>query len=84
MATHATVQILIGERAHLIEFPSLLLPPGVTSGSIVNIAVHRNHDEETRQKNEFWALQDEILNTFGNQLPEPPKLEVRAPSSALQ
>ena len=70
-------QILIGERAHLIEFPSLLLPPGVTTGSIVNIAVHRNYAEEKRQSDEFWALQEEILNTFGKQLPEPPKLEVR-------
>ncbi|KZV92767.1 hypothetical protein EXIGLDRAFT_749490 [Exidia glandulosa HHB12029] len=73
----AGMAILIGERAHLIEFPSLLLPPGVTSGSIVNIAVHRNHAEEKRQRNDFWSLQDEILSTFGNELPEPPKLEVR-------
>ncbi|KAH7096838.1 hypothetical protein BKA62DRAFT_744979 [Auriculariales sp. MPI-PUGE-AT-0066] len=70
-------QILIGERAHLIEFPSLLLPPGVTSGSIVNIAVHRNVAEEERQKSEFWSLQDEILEMFGISFPEPPKLEVR-------
>ncbi|ELU45697.1 fibronectin type III/BRCA1 domain-containing protein [Rhizoctonia solani AG-1 IA] len=61
----AGMAILIGERAHLIEFPSLLLPPGVTSGSIVNISVNRNVAEEKRQQKEFWELQDSILETFG-------------------
>ncbi|KZT60794.1 hypothetical protein CALCODRAFT_515169 [Calocera cornea HHB12733] len=73
----AGMAILIGERAHLIEFPSLLLPPGVTSGSIVNIAVHRNADEEHRQKQEFWDLQEDIVKTYGHELPEAPKVEVR-------
>lgn len=70
------MQILIGERAHLIEFPSLLLPPGVTSGSIVNIAVHRNIAEEKRQRSEFWDLQDQIFQTFGQKTPQTPQLEV--------
>ena len=70
-------QILLGERAHLIEFPSILLPPGATTGSIVSIAVHQNHTEEKRRENEFWALQDEILNSYGKSSPEPPKLSVR-------
>ncbi|CAE7055126.1 unnamed protein product [Rhizoctonia solani] len=69
--------ILIGERAHLIEFPSLLLPPGVTSGSIVNISVNRNVSEEKRQQKEFWDLQDAILETFGKVAPEPPVVEIR-------
>lgn len=70
------MQILIGERAHLIEFPSLLLPPGVTSGSIVNIAVHRNTGEEKRQRSEFWDLQDQIASMYGRTVPLAPKLEV--------
>ncbi|KAF9516793.1 hypothetical protein BS47DRAFT_1390382 [Hydnum rufescens UP504] len=73
----AGMAILIGERAHLIEFPSLLLPPGVTSGSIVNIAVHQNLAEEKRQKAEFWDLQDKIYNMYGRKLPEAPKLSIR-------
>ncbi|KAG8921334.1 Chitin synthase, class 5, partial [Tulasnella sp. 408] len=67
----------LGERAHLIEFPSLLLPPGVSSGSIVNIAVHRNLAEEKKQKREFWELQDKIYETFGLESPSPPELQVR-------
>lgn len=73
----AGMAILIGDRAHLIEFPSLLLPPGVSSGSIVNIAVHRNVAEEKRQKREFWELQDKIFETFGMESPIPPELQVR-------
>ncbi|KAF8217902.1 hypothetical protein K438DRAFT_2006883 [Mycena galopus ATCC 62051] len=73
----AGMQILLGERAHLIEFPSILLPPGATTGSIVNIAVHQNHAEEKRRDAEFWALQDEILQEFGVRSPAPPKLQLR-------
>ncbi|KAL0950430.1 hypothetical protein HGRIS_010382 [Hohenbuehelia grisea] len=69
--------ILLGERAHLIEFPSVLLPPGATTGSIVNIAVHQNHAEEKRRDSEFWALQNDILQEFGQSSPEPPQLQVR-------
>ena len=71
-------KILLGERAHLIEFPSILLPPGATTGSIVSIAVHQNHAEEKRRENEFWALQDEILNSYGQLSPESPQLSVRS------
>ncbi|EIN11014.1 hypothetical protein PUNSTDRAFT_85507 [Punctularia strigosozonata HHB-11173 SS5] len=73
----AGMAILLGERAHLIEFPSLLLPPGTTTGSIVNIAVHQNVAEEERRDREFWELQNDILETFGTKSPEPPKLELR-------
>ncbi|KAF8324597.1 uncharacterized protein EI90DRAFT_2977012 [Cantharellus anzutake] len=73
----AGMAILIGERAHLIEFPSLLLPPGVASGSIVDIAVHRNISQEKRHRAEFWDLQRNILSTYGSELPKAPQLAVR-------
>lgn len=53
----------------MIEFPSLLLPPGVSSGSVVNIRVNRNQPEEKRQRDEFAQLQEEILDTFGRESP---------------
>ncbi|OJA11418.1 hypothetical protein AZE42_05744 [Rhizopogon vesiculosus] len=73
----AGMAILLGERAHLIEFPSILLPPGATTGSIVNIAVHQNIAEERKRDHEFWSLQENILDTFGRHSPENPELEVR-------
>jgi len=73
----AGMAILLGERAHLIEFPSLLLPPGATTGSIVNISVLQNHTEEKRRDTEFWSLQNDILAAYGTQTPESPKLELR-------
>ncbi|OCH90013.1 hypothetical protein OBBRIDRAFT_819499 [Obba rivulosa] len=73
----AGMAILLGERAHLIEFPSLLLPPGATTGSIVNISVTQNIAEEKKRESDFWALQEDILNTYGTSSPEPPKLELR-------
>ncbi|KAF9030472.1 hypothetical protein BDZ89DRAFT_1064675 [Hymenopellis radicata] len=73
----AGMAILIGERAHLIEFPSILLPPGATAGSIVSIAVNQNHAEEKRRETDFWALQDEILREFGTEKPHAPELQLR-------
>ncbi|KAF9441012.1 hypothetical protein P691DRAFT_739912 [Macrolepiota fuliginosa MF-IS2] len=73
----AGMAILLGERAHLIEFPSILLPPGATTGSIVNISVTQNYIEEKRRDTEFWQLQDDILKEFGIASPEPPNLELR-------
>ena len=60
-----------------------MLPPGVTAGSIVNIAVYQNHAEEKKRDDDFWMLQDQILETFGKRSPEPPKLEVCEVSSNL-
>lgn len=69
----------------MIEFPSILLPPGATTGSIVSIAVHQNVAEEKRRDNEFWALQNDILEEFGVRSPENPKVEVRSmPSLSLE
>ncbi|XP_006456920.1 hypothetical protein AGABI2DRAFT_229143 [Agaricus bisporus var. bisporus H97] len=73
----AGMAILLGERAHLIEFPSILLPPGATTGSIVNISVTQNHVEEKRRDTDFWQLQDDILTTFGVKTPQPPDLQLR-------
>lgn len=73
----AGMAILLGERAHLIEFPSLLLPPGATTGSIVNISVQQNHTEEKRRDNEFWNLQNDILAMYGTKAPENPQLKLR-------
>ena len=52
----------------------------MTAGSIVNIAVYQNHAEEKKQDDEFWTLQDEILETFGKRSPEPPNLKVHGVS----
>ncbi|KAH7906124.1 hypothetical protein BJ138DRAFT_1130104 [Hygrophoropsis aurantiaca] len=73
----AGMAILLGDRAHLIEFPSVLLPPGATTGSIVNIAVHQNIAAERKRDQEFWTLQNDILETFGQKSPENPELKVR-------
>lgn len=73
----AGMAILIGEKASLIEFPSLLLPPGVSSGSVVNIRVQRNDKQEARQKQDFDQLQEDILHTFGQQSPKTPNVRLR-------
>ncbi|KAF8265130.1 hypothetical protein EI94DRAFT_1804846 [Lactarius quietus] len=73
----AGMAILLGERAHLIEFPSLLLPPGATTGSIVNISVTQNVAEEHKRDGEFWDLQSDILEEFGQRIPKAPEISLR-------
>lgn len=60
-----------------IEFPSILLPPDISSGSIVDINVARNFDSEHIAGQKFAALQSEIYNTFGQDSPTAPVLRCR-------
>lgn len=60
-----------------IEFPSVLLPNSITSGSIVDITVSRNHAAEAASTSAFQALQKRILNTYGVKTPAPPVLRLR-------
>lgn len=60
-----------------IEFPSILLPPDISSGSIVDITVGRNTSKEDAAEKRFQALQDQIYNAFGAALPTTPILRCR-------
>ena len=60
-----------------IEFPSILLPNTITSGSIVDITVSRNLDSERSSKASFASLQSSILQTYGLSSPSPPILRCR-------
>lgn len=60
-----------------IEFPSVLLPDNITSGSIVDIDVSRNLDAEAKSIAAFQTLQKRILNTYGLHSPSPPVLRLR-------
>ena len=60
-----------------IEFPSILLPPSITSGSIVDITVARNTASEHHAHSSFTTLQRSILSTYGLSSPSPPLLTCR-------
>ena len=64
-------------HAFQIEFPSILLPPSITSGSIVDITVGRNTESEVVSQKSFTALQDSILNAYGLASPSPPVIRCR-------
>ncbi|QIX01067.1 hypothetical protein AMS68_006584 [Peltaster fructicola] len=73
----AGVAVLLTEDKRLIEFPSILLPPDIHSGSIVDINVARNQRAEQTAEQKFASLQDDILTTFGGASPSPPVLRCR-------
>ncbi|KAI9708232.1 MAG: Chitin synthase, class 5 [Bogoriella megaspora] len=73
----AGVAVLLTEDKRLIEFPSILLPPDISSGSIVDITVARNFVKEDSAQRSFARLQSDIYNTFGTQSPSPPVLRCR-------
>lgn len=60
-----------------IEFPSILLPPNIVSGSIVDITVARNHSAEAESDKQFATLQDRIFSAFGAAEPSTPVLRCR-------
>ncbi|KAB8231887.1 putative chitin biosynthesis protein (Chs5) [Aspergillus alliaceus] len=73
----AGVAVLLTQDNRLIEFPSVLLPNNITSGSIVDITVARNHSAEEASAAGFQSLQKSILNTYGVKTPSPPILRLR-------
>ncbi|KAH9845878.1 ubiquitin c-terminal hydrolase [Teratosphaeria destructans] len=73
----AGVAVLLTEDKRLIEFPSILLPSDIHSGSIVDINVSRNQHAEVIAEQKFTALQQDILNAFGSRSPSPPVLRCR-------
>ncbi|KAI5776160.1 hypothetical protein EDC01DRAFT_764382 [Geopyxis carbonaria] len=73
----AGLAILLTEDKRLIEFPSILLPAGIASGSIVDIQVSRNAAAESSSRDAFSALQNEIYSTYGIHSPQKPVLQVR-------
>ncbi|KAJ9623560.1 hypothetical protein H2203_005822 [Taxawa tesnikishii (nom. ined.)] len=73
----AGVAVLLTEDKRLIEFPSILLPPDISSGSIVDINVSRNFQSEQQAAERFAALQSEIYQTFGLNSPSAPVLRCR-------
>lgn len=60
-----------------IEFPSILLPPNISSGSIVDITVARNLNSEQKSQAAFLALQDAIYSSFGDAEPSAPVLRCK-------
>ncbi|KAJ9500435.1 Chitin synthase, class 5 [Exophiala xenobiotica] len=73
----AGVAVLLTEDKRLIEFPSILLPSSIASGSIVDITVSQNFEAEQKSHAAFSSLQDRILNTYGINTPSTPVLRLR-------
>lgn len=73
----ASLALLLTKEHHLIEFPTVLLPDGVTAGSVVTIKCEQDHSLEQQEAEEFEAVQDEILNLFGTHEPKHPNLRVK-------
>ncbi|KAG8671526.1 hypothetical protein FPOAC2_04870 [Fusarium poae] len=73
----AGVTVLLTPDKRLIEFPSILLPPNISSGSIVDINVSQNATKEATADRAFRTLQDNIYNSFGASEPATPVLRCR-------
>ncbi|PHH65713.1 hypothetical protein CDD82_1639 [Ophiocordyceps australis] len=73
----AGVAILLTPDKRLIEFPSLLLPPNISTGSIVDITVSQNTAKESSSERQFGELQEHIFKSFGASEPQTPVLRCR-------
>ncbi|KAG7879215.1 hypothetical protein KL905_003386 [Ogataea polymorpha] len=72
----ASLALLLTQDHHLIEFPTILLPDGISAGSIVKIHCERDLKQEEAEDSAFDRLQEEIFNTFGKNEPKCPKLKI--------
>ena len=54
-----------------------MLPPDISSGSIVDITVARNHTKESDSAAAFHTLQSTIYRTFGQRTPTAPVIRCR-------
>ncbi|RKP03295.1 hypothetical protein CXG81DRAFT_9693 [Caulochytrium protostelioides] len=72
----AGMAILLSPDHHLIEFPATILPDGVATGSIVNLTIERNEEQERQQRDEFLQLEDAIFEEFSTP-PQPPHIAVK-------
>lgn len=73
----ASLALLLTKDHHLIEFPTILLPNGVRAGSIIKIRCDQDFDSEKEEAEKFIKIQDEILQTFATNLPQPPNLKIK-------
>ncbi|KAI9184046.1 Chitin synthase, class 5 [Blastocladiella emersonii ATCC 22665] len=72
----AGVAILLTGDHHILEFPTLLLPPDIATGSIIDVSVSRNVHAEAEALREFAVLQDTLLAELGDAEPVAPTLAV--------
>ncbi|WOO76975.1 Cell fusion protein cfr1 [Vanrija pseudolonga] len=79
----AGMAILLGPNAHLLEFPSLLLPtpspndPPLGPGSILTITVSRDLEAESAAQDAFDSLQAMIVESYGTASPAKPVLRIQ-------
>ncbi|QSL66575.1 hypothetical protein MERGE_000957 [Pneumocystis wakefieldiae] len=69
--------ILLTSDYYIVEFPSLLLPHGIQTGSVLDISITRNYEAENKEKKDFQELQKKIHATFGIKKPIAPVLRVK-------
>lgn len=73
----AGMAILLTKDHHQIEFPSILLPETVTTGSIIDLSVIQNPTQEAHVLKTFLDLQSTIRSTFAEKSPSKPILTLR-------
>ena len=73
----AGMAILLTQDHYQIEFPSILLPETVTTGSIIDLSVTQNPTQEAHVLETFLDLQSTIRSAFAAKSPSKPVLTLR-------
>lgn len=74
----AGMAILLTHDHHQIEFPSILLPKTVSTGSVIDLSVIQNPQQEQSVHAAFLALQAQIRDAFASKSPSTPLLTLRS------
>ena len=73
----AGVATLVSDDMQIVEFPSGLLPQGVKTGSVVQIGVTRNIEDEEAEIRAFKKFQQQIYEKYGK-APSAPVLSIKS------
>ncbi|KAH3901669.1 Chs5p SCDLUD_001439 [Saccharomycodes ludwigii] len=70
----ASIALLTTDDHLIIEFPTILLPEDIKTGSIVQFNVSHNYESESNVFTKFLNLQNDIFQKYGQLEPSPPHL----------
>ncbi|KAL6937579.1 hypothetical protein ACO0RG_004090 [Hanseniaspora osmophila] len=70
----ASLALLTTDEHHIVEFPTILLPKNIDTGSVIEFKVRNDKAKEEENELEFFELQNEIFAKYGKNNAQAPVL----------
>ncbi|KAL6940628.1 hypothetical protein ACO0QE_004540 [Hanseniaspora vineae] len=70
----ASLALLTTDEHHIVEFPTILLPKNIDTGSVIEFKVRNDKAKEKENELDFFELQNEIFAKYGKDNAQAPVL----------